>query len=217
MHRRALHGSVPDDVDLVELVADQRDREDLTRIGCRLDVDGENAELGAELAGAELRIDEASQAGLEGLGDSLDLDARAETAIDQVTVREADVGLQRFPARIDHGLAQMGDVSGDAGDDAQDGAALEIPEVARLDARVTLGRERRGRLRMGEEVGLETIVLDKERPAVPQPTEQLDQRPTRALRARRLQDEAHVAHSRAPKPPPPGVSMRMVSPASTSR
>src|SRR5690606_9879308 len=121
---------------------------------------------------------------------SADRDPGAEVVVDQVAVREAQVGLEGVDARSAEPVAQGGDVARQSDGDAADRLAGEIGEPGRLEGGP--GGQRRAIALADEAVRPQAIVLDEERRAVVEASEELDDRPAGANAMRRLEQETRA-------------------------
>ncbi len=125
-------------------------------------------------------------------GIALDRDAALDAEVDQVAVREADVGLERDVGT--EPLAQARDVAGHRGLDAQHGAAVQVAQPARLDAHAALVAQPRFGVAQHEAVRTEAIVFDEERRPAVEPPEELHDRTTALAAPGRLEDHARAPH-----------------------
>jgi len=186
-----------DDQDLVEAGGEERDREQPSRFRIRLDVERQHAGRDVDRRRPHVGILEHEQAVRVRARGADDLAASLDAAFDQVSRREAHVGLERLDAIRLQAVAQAGHVRRRLDLDARDWRGVERPLVAVIEAH---GAERASALRVGFadiEMGSLSIVADEERAAVFEPAEEVHYWAALAVLAgsdaiARLQDEAAV-------------------------
>ncbi|MFI5319190.1 MAG: hypothetical protein ACHQ6V_06390 [Myxococcota bacterium] len=137
----------------------------------------------------QLRVREQHEPVRARLAAAANLERRAQPAIDQVAIREAQVGLVGRAARALHRLAQCRHCAGQVALDAHHRARREVAQLARKDAPSCAPRRVCGR-GAREEVWLEAIVLDEKRVAALEPPVELHDRRAVANAVGRLNDEA---------------------------
>lgn len=178
-----------DEVRLLDAAADERHRVDAARVGRRLDVERQHAQLGALDAGAQHRVAEQHEAALARLLLALDRRRRADAVVDQVAVGEADVGLVGRHALAGETVAQRRDQAGRRHGDPHHRAAVHVAQLVRLDGHARYLTEQPDVARAQEEVRSEAVVLDEERPSVHQSPEELHHRALVAHLVGRLEDQ----------------------------
>ena len=159
---RDLGGPEPDQQDAVPTRARRGDGIDLAAVQAGLEVEGQDAQPGHEVGRLQVGIPvDAADPGpaLEGAGDG---EAPADAAIDQVAVREAEVGLEALHPRFAEAAAQGRDVGGQPHVDAGDGVAGERGQRRGRDGRLGRGApDEVGGVRRDEEVGRQAVVDDQ--------------------------------------------------------
>ncbi len=134
-HRLGARDLAPrDHEDALAARARQGERVEPLAVEARLDVEREHAEPGRELRRRERGVPVDAPHARAALEVARDREGPADAVVDQVAVREAEVGLEAVDARLAEAVAHPGHVAGERHLDAHDGLAAEGAERARHEA-----------------------------------------------------------------------------------
>ena len=164
-------------------------------VEARLDVEREHAEARRELGRRERGVPVDAPHARAPLEVALDREGATDTTVDQVAVREAEVGLEAVDARLAEAVAHARHVARERQLDAHDGLAAERAELARHDARAG-GEPAHRRLVRGahKKVRREPFVDDQRRLAALEHRVEVHMRSAGGDPVGGRQDEAALGH-----------------------